>query len=403
MSYLLSNTTFSVLLFMLSGSLVGFVSWGGNSCILSLIFILLLPLLWSYAPSRMSAAMMMFGYYLAGSRGLPLGTAAFFGNSAPACLGWLFWSAACFMLTLPYLVLWSSRQSSKSWAYVLAVLITLIPPIGLIGWVNPISVSGLAYPSLGWYGLVLMIMLTASIINRSIRWTAFFVLIALSTNLYSVLYPITQPSGWAAVDTRFSGLAGGAGDDAGQVLAAIRRIAWLKSYAASIPPNSVRTLPEMVLGSYSDDVKYTLTSVDEALAKKGSRLLIGAGIPEADGRYWNSVVILGSRERDSTFATQSIPVPFAMWKPWALDGARADILGDRGLAVIKGLRVGVLICYEELLPFSYLKLLANHPSVLIGAANSWWVRDPSIPNIQKQMMSVYARLFGASVFSAFNY
>lgn len=75
-----------------------------------------------------------------------------------------------------------------------------------------------------------------------------------------------------------------------------------------------------------------------------------------------------------------------------------------GIAVIDvdGKKTGVLICYEQLLTYSVLWMMAEKPDVLVGASNLWWVTDKTIPVIQNQMMQAYGRLYGVSVVRAVN-
>ncbi len=397
------SKVFSARGYLLYGVVIGWFCWGRGSGLDALLVLLMLPFGWGLSSSRLSVSMLMGGYYLASARGLPAGTAAFFGGSAPSWIGWVFWFVACALLTMPYVVLWAKQSAERPWRFAFAVLLAAIPPLGLIGWVSPLAVAGALYPGFGWVGLILALGAMSALVARSRIWVAWFAVLAVIANVVLFGGDVRAPTGWSGVNTSFPALAGGQGDDAGQILAAMQRIEWVKRYVDSIPANSVRVLPETVLGSYSGVAQYSLMGVDDALASRGSRLLVGAGIPLPDGRYLNSLVVLGSRGRDGRAAVQSIPVPVAMWKPWVSNGAKADVFGHGGIVEVKGVRAGVLICYEQLLAFSVLKIMMQHPMVLVGAANVWWVQDASIPMIQKQLMGAFGRLFGVAVVGAFNY
>ncbi|MDZ4099954.1 MAG: hypothetical protein U1E13_14855 [Methylophilaceae bacterium] len=391
------------LIFFISGISIGLITWGNGSGVGQLGLLLLLPFFWGLASSRLSASILVLGYFLASARGLPGGTAVFFGAGAPSWVGFVFWFFACIFLSLPFVVLWSASMGVRPWRFVLAVCVSIVPPLGLIGWVNPISAAGVYFPGLGWLGLMLILGLMAALITRHAKWIFGLGLIALIANLISLAVDVRVPTGWQSMDTQFSGLSSAGGNDAGQILAGMKRVEWVKQYAESIPANCVRVLPETVLGSYSGVSEFALMEVNESLAARGSRLLVGAELPKSDGRYLNAVIVLGATGGDGLAAVQGVPVPVSMWKPWASDGAVANIFGHGGVVMVKNVRAGVLVCYEQLLSYSVLRMMLERPSVIVGAANVWWVKDPSIPAIQGQMLGVFGRLFGVGVMRAVNY
>jgi predicted amidohydrolase len=111
---------------------------------------------------------------------------------------------------------------------------------------------------------------------------------------------------------------------------------------------------------------------------------------------------LGAKAGEDRAAIQSIPVPITMWKPWAEDGAVADLLGRGNTIEVSGLRVGVAICYEQLLSFSLLRIMLDTPTVLAAVSNVWWASASTIPIIQQQTVNAFGRLFGVPVISARN-
>jgi apolipoprotein N-acyltransferase len=90
-----------------------------------------------------------------------------------------------------------------------------------------------------------------------------------------------------------------------------------------------------------------------------------------------------------------------MWRPWAAESVAANPLGS-GVGQVAGRRVAYAICYEQLLTFPILVSMANHPDVLVGAANDWWARETSIPTIQGQVLDAWGALFGLPVVRATN-
>jgi len=389
--------------FAVIGMLVGMMAWGQGPEIWRLGWLLLLPVAWSYLSSRWAAGGLMFAYYLAGARGLPGGVGIFFGEASSWWMGLAFTVGVCTLLTLPFLLLWSAKVGGRGWRFVVAVSVSLVPPLAIIGWINPIMVAGALYPGFGWLGLGLGGGLMYALAGRQWSWAVVMLAAAIAANGWTVGHEVKAPDGWQGVDTHFSRLNGGQPGNAGELLAAMERVHWIKEFADTVPANSVRMLPETILGPFGASAEWSLREVEAGLASRGSRVLAGAEIYRDDGRYLNAVVVLGANPGEQRMAVQGIPVPVSMWKPWAADGALGAVFSDGGVIGVLDRRVGVLVCYEQLLAFSGLWVMAKSPDVLVGAANAWWVRDATIPVIQGQMMDSFGRLFGVGVVRGVNW
>lgn len=379
----------------LIGGAVGFVSWGCGTESWRLLPIILLPLLWGFSGSRWSASFLMLGYYLGGARGLPGGTAVFFGDSS-IVFGLCCYLAAASLLTLPFAILWS--RTGAGWRFLAAVCISILPPLAFVGWLNPLAVAGAMFPGMAWIGLIIALALMYSLAVRNVIYIVLIGFIGLVANFIYVA-PVA-PAGWTGVDTHFERL--GSGGDIGQVIDARRRVDWLVSYADGVPANSVHVLPETVLGPVGDSARFMLADTSARLAKRGSRLLVGGELNLDDGRYQNALLVVGAKKSEDRQAVQGIPVPVSMWHPFGKAGAVADVWGHSGLIEVAGKKTGVLICYEQLLTYSVLWMVAEKPDVLVGASNLWWVTDKTIPVIQTQMMMTFGRLFGVPVVRAVN-
>jgi apolipoprotein N-acyltransferase len=216
------------------------------------------------------------------------------------------------------------------------------------------------------------------------------------------LNDVRAPAGWQGVDTNFSRLSSAGSDDAGQLLAAMKRVEWVRKFAERMPAHSVRVLPETVLGSVDGMAELALHDAQATLMARGSRLLAGAELLQADGRYQNAVMVLGAKAGEQRMAVQNIPVPVSMWRPWAPDGAVADVFGMGNVIEVNGARSGVVVCYEQLLPFSLLWVMMSRPDVIVAVSNVWWARETSIPDIQRQTVDAFGRLFGVAVVAAKN-
>lgn len=404
----LESTWLSVVRNLAVGGLIGFMAWGSFDGVAWLLAILVVPVMLGRAGSRWEAGLVMFAYFLAGARGLPGGAAVFFGDDVSWWLGGGCWLAACVVLTLPFVAFWARSVVRRSVGFVMAVVVCAVPPVGLVGWLSPLTVGGVLFPGMGWLGLgmtlAVLSMLAGMGVGGAWRWVGGLLLVAIVVNVLAigVWRPVMVPSGWLGVDTHFSGLGSGGYGNSGWMLEARRRVAWVAKFADAVPAGGVRVLPETILGRYDGIARFDLSGVSEVLAARGSRVLVGAEVPAEGGRYLNALVVLGGRPGDGEMAVQGVPVPVSMWKPWAEDGAVADVWGRGAQVMVGGVRAGVVICYEQLLPWSILKVMAGRPDVLVGAANGWWARGTSILPIQREMMRAYGRLFGVGVVLAGN-
>lgn len=388
------------------GAALGYLTWGDDG---SLLWLLLLPAAFGRAGSRSAVYALLLGYYLAGARGLPAGAAVFFGEAAPWWNGWALWLAASLVLALPYGLLWSEATSRRAVGFVLAMVAVAVPPFGFIGWCNPLAVAGTLFPGMCWIGLLAAagVMAWISVLRFSVwQLTPAVLAVGLVGAIYNVEAQIALPAApnhWRGMDTEFSRLASGGEGDAGQLLAAMQRIQWVKDLAATIPAGTTVVLPETLLGPFGGLAEFQLAKAESALAARGSRILVGAEIPQVDGRYINGLVVLGAKAGTArVIIKQGIPVPVSMWRPFSGGGAVADLWGHGAVVDLDQVRIAGLICYEQLLPWPIFQRAAARPSLLLAVSNVWWARNTSIPAVQRQTVYSFARLFGLPVVSARN-
>ncbi|HJV75112.1 MAG TPA: hypothetical protein VJ654_12880 [Noviherbaspirillum sp.] len=390
--------------YALFGGLIGWMSWGASADTWRLLWITLLPLAWGMAETRGCASLVVLAYYLAAARAIPAASSAFFGDASPWWFGWMLWCASSMLLTIPFFILWSERVGSRPLRFVLALCVTVIPPLGLIGWTSILSVAGVLFPGTAWAGVVLSICAFAALVGRRRKWIILFCALSLVINIVEGEGSARVPASWRGADTSFPQLTSSGGvADPGQLLSALHRIDWIKDFATRVPDDSVTILPETLLGPVSGVTEFALRRTEADLAARKARILVGAEVPQADGRYKNVVLMLGARNNEQRMAVQGIPVPVSMWKPWASEGAVADIFGFGNMIEVKGIKAGVLVCYEQLLPFPFLRTMLKQPNVIVNVSNVWWAKRPDIPNIEHQAVSAFSRLFGVPMVSARNW
>lgn len=374
-----------------AGALLG-ATWGNGA---AMMLCALLPLLWASAATRWSAGTVALAYYLVASRGLPFGAGIFFAASAPAWFGWALWLAVAMASAAVWTLAWQRDPAWRALGAPAALVVTALPPIGLVGWTNPLTASGLLYPALGFVGIGFLLLASYFMARRRREALAMFALAAVAANAYAIVVPAPAARGWLGQDTAFRQLQSGTASNLPQ------RLQLVVELAKRVQPGQVVILPETLLPAADSRLLYAsvlLDDADDTLRNKGSAILVGTELVTPGKPRQNVLKVLGDSGQS---LTQRVPVPIGMWRPWSADTYAADPLGA-GVAMVHGQRIAYSICYEQVLVFPVLRSMLEQPAVLVGAANDWWARDTSVPAIQAQALDAWGRLFAVPVIKATN-
>lgn len=375
----------------LAAILVGAVGWSGEPRALPLAFAF--PALWSLAPSRVVAAIVSTGYFLAASRGLPQGVVNFYGSGFGAGIG--LWIAAALGFVIVQAVLWSARPGWGSAArYGVAAVLMSVPPFGIVGWAHPVTAAGILFPGWGWWGLAAaaigLLAMTARIRPIAILTLGGFWIWSSAT--WTEPNP---PEGWIGVDTNFGGAQG---EHAGYAQH-LETIALVRS--AVDAGYDVVVLPEGAAGIWTPTVEaFWLRGLEESGAT------VNAGAIVVGRLGYDNVMMEIASEGARVLYRERMPVPVSMWQPWLEltgegGGARSDFFANP-IVESAGLQVAPLICYEQLLIWPILQSALHGPDVIVATGNGWWTHGTSIVAIQKAASIAWARLFDLPLVMAFN-
>ena len=378
---------------LVGGSAIcGLLAWGNDFKSLSLS--MLFPLLWKQASSRVHAGIIALAYYLAAARGLPLGTQIFFGVHAPDYLGSLLWVSSSLLLTLPWYLFWSYYEHGYYWRLPFILLILILPPIGLIGWANPLTASGMLFPGFGWFGLALCLGFLIALCHPS-RWSYWIIGVSLFLAVSANLLYKEPKSDWQGINTSYGGVETGTPN----LLHSYARNQDLISQLRTISNTSVIIFPETLTGIWNEANDDLWKTSIATLKKYNTTVLLGAEKRISTGQFDNVLLAIG---KDSGIKyVQRVPVPIAMWRPFSEHGARLHLFKS-GVFNLNNVRATALICYEQLLVWPILRSMIHSPKVLIGASNAWWSKNTSIPQIQLTTLRAWSRLFGIPLITAFN-
>jgi hypothetical protein len=375
------------------GAVTGAVGWIGHP--LAFGIAVAFPALWAGSPTRLIAASVAAAHFLAASRGLPIGTANFFGTGMTG--GIALWFAAAASFVAVHAFLWTGKPGwQRPIRYAIVAILMGVPPFGIVGWAHPITAAGALFPGWDWVGLLATFLLLIAMTTRAMPVVAG---IAMAAFAWSAVTnePARQLSGWVGLDTEFGG-SGGQAQFAGMSIQ-LETIARVREAAGK--GTSVVLLPESAAGLWTPTVERLWQAELRGL---GVTALVGAVIVDAKG--YDNVIVAVSAERSEIIYRERMPVPVSMWRPWnawagGAGGARAHFLGNP-VAVIDGLRIAPLICYEQLIIWPILQAMLHRPDVIVATGNGWWTGGTNIIAIQRASAEAWARLFDVPLMLAFN-
>ncbi|NRP75602.1 hypothetical protein ILFOPFJJ_06525 [Ensifer psoraleae] len=377
-------------LLVIASIVAGTIGWSGH--VLLLPISLAFPVLWSRAQSRCVAAFVSAGYFLAASRGLPQGVAAFYASDLwPGLLLWLCASAS---FVAVHAVLWSKRFGVRPLRYLAAASLMALPPFGITGWAHPVTAAGVLFPGCEWWGLIAI---TAGLIGLVTRMWPAVAIAFTGLWLWSAANwtDPTLPEGWQVVDVQ---MGSSLGRDA-----SIQRhrdlIATVKDRASGAIRNVV--LPESALGFWTPTVERLWVK-----ALQGSDFSVVAGAAIVGAKGYDNVLIALSAGGGRVLYRERMPVPGSMWQPWrswlgTSGGARAHFFA-KPVATAGDRQVAPLICYEQLVVWPVLQSMLHGPDLILAVGNGWWTKGTSIVAIQRASAVAWAKLFAKPLVLSFN-
>ena len=375
------------------------VAWSGHLAAIPLS--LVAPLLVYHAKSRANAFASMFCYYAAASWPLIPGARAFFGVQGTPLVGLVLCLAAAALLALPWGLLPTRGRGRAALSVPVCVLLTAVPPLGVIGWASPLLSAGVLFPGSKWFGLALIIVFLSLFRFKPVQSAVCLILCSL---VFHFLYMQPRlPAGWEAVNTDYGGAGQGEPDFATEYnIHQSMQTTIIESHAA------VLLFPEHLVTHWNESTDAFWGNTLTAVAAQHRTILIGAGIdqpttprnPFAQNRYLN--VLLARGEENAALYEERIPIPIAMWKPLG-DGGVPLTPFARGTIRIHNQNAAVLICYEQILVWPFLSSALEHPTILLTTSNDYWAKYTRIPAIQQSSAASWARLFHIPVLSATNF
>jgi hypothetical protein len=392
-----------------------------------------MPVICLMASSRKAAFESALSYYAAGLWPMIPGLQRYIGSVASPLIPITTWLFAALLLSMPWTVAWTDRTTRFMWRVPLTLVAMSIPPLGIVGFISPLTAAGYLFPSTGWVGLATVVLLPGFLLSApemtsARRAVVFVVAIGTCGTLATIgrvaisAEALTVP-GWAGMNTHFG--------DLSQPLRDYTAAAFIQQTAAESTAH-VLIFPEFIVPRWSEATEVFWRPTLDRCRERGQTLLIGVGLPSAGRvnhvlRVYNFSASIDALENgnslpgairdsvsleavDNTLLAvgassgtlyQRVPVPIGMWRPFSNVSVPLR-LSSPGVIEIDHQRVAVLICYEEMLTFPVLASVLRHPTAMVGISNSFWFDDTTIPRYQAAAMRSWARLFRLPLFMAVN-
>jgi hypothetical protein len=267
----------------------------------------------------------------------------------------------------------------------LAFVLTVVPPLGIIGWASPLTSAGILFPGWSWFGLTALIALAALACVRRLEAAAIALVCAFIANAVYTSDP-KPPESWEGVRTEFGRMT-----DPTDPLPEFRAAEGVQRIALS-STNRTLVFSEFVVARWTESTEaFWQPTIDQARAN-GTTLLIGAGLPIAASDGIRNAVIVTGNTAAQPFV-QRVPIPIIMWNPLKPRASiPLDLLGP-GILELNGERAAILVCYEQLLTWPILRSALEHPTLIVGISNDHWVKDTHIPAAKEAPTTAWARLF----------
>jgi apolipoprotein N-acyltransferase len=324
--------------------------------------------------TRTRAAVAAFTYFAVASAPIPWIT------ERPAVgIGLLLTASA--ILTFPWIALWHNDPGQRFWRIPAALLLSAVPPIGIINWASPLTAAGLLFPGTGLAGVA------AAALAEAV-WPVHPKTVAAGILAANLLYlPPLQPSGIQALLTADT-------PDTFQKEESAR-LAILNAHS------NLTILPEGAVRRWTEATETFWNETIDNLKATNRIALIGAGLPIPNSdEFHNSVITIGASQTGRF--DQRIPIPIGMWKPFGpADGVPLNLTGPGTLKLAEH-RLAILICYEQLLVWPMVHSAIERPTLIVGISNAAWTKHTYIPAAQDACLQAWFRLFGIPYVSATN-
>jgi len=266
-------------------------------------------------------------------------------------------------------------------------------------------------PLLGIYGVTLMLVLSAALLNLVPRWPAVVALLVLWLAGSGLMrFDWSEPAGEAF---RASLVQGNIAQEEKWLSSMRQRTLDLYlDMTAAVPDSRLIVWPETAVPAIAGTVEESLLKpLHDGLRAHGRDLLLGIVDGDLDAAYFNAMLSLGASGRDHYHKRHLVPLgeylPFDRLTRPVLDFLEIPMSdftpgrNGRPLIMLAGYPAGIDICYEDAYPAEIIRALPE-AAFLINASNDAWFGDSLAPHQHLEIARMRALETGRYLLRATN-
>ena len=141
------------------------------------------PALTLAQPTRQWAYTSALFFYCGASWPIIPGARNFFGHRASVLETVVLWIVSSLLLALPWFLAWTKDRRQLLWRAPAGLMLSVLPPLGLIGWASPLTPAGFLFPGTSWFGLIGCAFTTGALAWRPKLAIVVLVTLAIGINL----------------------------------------------------------------------------------------------------------------------------------------------------------------------------------------------------------------------------
>lgn len=365
----------ATLLLPLMALSVGVISYGPWWWTIGLS--VLFPVLLFKCESRLQSFLVALLYHMGATRSLATAAGQFYGDQI--FFGVAIWGIGNAINGAIYAAVWHPRHSLRLLTIPLGMLLTCLPPFGLLGWANPLTAAGILFPGAGLMGFAYLVGVYGSLSTNSRGFLKGFALIALWCFFTSKTPKQNFVTGLSSSFHKT--------DDEGR--GDYRRQIQLRERVGKTK-GKILLLPEGVVSGGWTEAGKRLWAASEKRT-----VLIGA-VLKID-RPKNVMINVKS----GTIYSQRQPIPLSMWRPF--DSTSFDSAWfENPILQVDGKKIAPLICYEGFLVWPIVHSYLAGAEQIVATGNYWWAGPKEIPVIHESIVKSWSRLFSIPYTMAVN-
>jgi hypothetical protein len=262
----------------------------------------------------------------------------------------------------------------------IALLLKVIPFMGITDWISPLQLSGVLFPGFGILGLVCLLFFISVLNNKKV--VAGFILLSLIANLFFYFNQKTLPPQWTALQTAIN--------DKNEYKLVLPQMVSSSSANYFLTPESA-----------GSDIYKTKAHWLNLLPEDKFVFFEVNGIDPKTNLELNALSLFHNRQMKILYK-QRQPMPIWMWAPFEKNNTPVHWFSNHRPFEFNHLKISAFICYESFLTWPYIFSLMFKPDLMMVSANLAHTDHSILKNYHLRNIEVWSRLFNVPALVSIN-